>query len=1540
MKSYLIAACFVSVASTSLFAQTDESGFERIVLSREFCGEGACFADINGDEVTDVVSGAFWYEGPAFEKRHQYAPGGPDDGAYPIIGYSDFFFVFSDDFDGDGDADILSIPMPGTPAVWHENPGPTKRFWKKHTALDAVGGESPALLDINGDGQRELVCVNNGRWGFAEPHWNQTDKPWTFTPISEDRGLGRFTHGLGVSDIDGDGQRDLLERTGWWKQPAESKSPFTFHKFPFAQAGGSQMFAYDFDDDGDNDVVSVQNAHAWGLKWFERRGTKDDVSFVAHEILPDKPDLSSLNISQMHAVALADMDGDGIKDIITGKRYFAHNGNDPGAKQLPLLIWFKTIREGDGVRFEPNIIDKLAGVGTQLTVEDMNGDNRPDVVVGNKRGTVLFVNRGAKNGFTLTDANQQIGGNPFKLGVRETRPLSPKEELKTFVLPAGFKAELVASEPDIGKPMNMAFDDRGRLWVSSSIEYPWAAKDGEGRDTIKIFEDTTGDGRLDKITTFADKLNIPIGLYPYKDGVVCFSIPNIWFLRDTTGDGRADKREILYGPMGFERDTHGMCNAFTRGHDGWLYACHGFNNYTTVAGRDGHQIQMQSGNTFRMKLDGSRIEHFTHGQVNPFGMIVDEFGDQFTADCHTKPVTLLMQGGYYDSFGKPHDGLGYVPAVMNHLHGSTAIGGLAQVHDSNWPREFQGNTFGGNVMTSRINRNSLHRTGSTVKAREEPDFMMSGDPWFRPVDLQCGPDGALYVADFYNRIIGHYEVDLKHPGRDRTSGRIWRISYGDQNTTLPDLSGKSARQLVRLFKSSNLSLRKLAEDRLVDRVRMGNRAIVAALEGLKDKNPNVRIHSAWVLRRLGKAPASKLAGDPDERVRTHVARTIGSHSDSKSAAPYIRQHLLDASPMVTRAAAMAASVHRDKTLIRPLRLSLRLAKASDVHLRHALRMALRDHLKNKDWFQETVATVEQQDVPVLAGICLALRSEHAGEFLARNLHRLPATDTNQFTEYLKAAARYVPVDSADLVVNAASTRFADDTNLQLELLKSIDTGFAERGLPRPNSVTNWATELADELLKLNANDATEPLGWTFIPSGDATASASPWVVSTRRNSQDGQQNSQLYSSFPTGEQQTGTYRSAAFEMTPDFHFWMAGHDGFPDKPIQRKNYVRLRDAASHAIVKTWFPPRNDTAQRFELGDTESLGQRVYVELVDGDTANAFAWLAVGRFSNNRLNPSRSTENRSKGIELIGSMRLTASRSSLVQILQQTGSSRQTANEAVNALAKLDGRTELLALAEAAKTRGLKPATRQNCIDAVANSKLTDLQSLLTEAMKVANGTEQTALAQILTGSQSTAALLISMCEQGAASPRLLTQPTIIAKLHVATQSRFTKRIKSIVAGLPAEAKTLDALISSRTQAFLQKPGNATTGAKLFTKNCAVCHQVAGQGAKVGPNLDGVGTRGLARLMEDVLAPNRNVDINFRSTTVLTEDGQVISGLQKTSTGTLTVIVNSDGKEISIPTNSIEEKTTSRLSPMPANVTEKLSPDEFRDLMAYLLSLGA
>ena len=400
--------------------------------------------------------------------------------------------------------------------------------------------------------------------------------------------------------------------------------------------------------------------------------------------------------------------------------------------------------------------------------------------------------------------------DPFQELVRPTEPLTPERQRAAFHLPPGFEIQLVASEPDLRKPLNLQWDALGRLWITESREYPFAIKDGSpGRDTVRIFSDFAPDGRARKVEIFADGLNIPTGLYPFRspnaDGkvtwkCVVWSIPNIWLMEDTDGDGKADKRDVLFGPLGWERDTHGNLSSFRRGADGWLYGTHGFNNESTLRGRDGSELKIQSGNTWRVRLDGSRVEGWTYGQVNPFGLCWDDRGNLYSADCHSSPIYQLLRGAYYPSFGKPHDGLGFGPQTVLHSHGSTAICGPIYVSDSAWPSEFQDHMFVGNVQTSRLNHDLIEWHGASSKGKELPDFLSTDDPWFRPVDLSWGPDGALYVADFYNRIIGHYEVPLTHPGRDRERGRLWRIvpPGGLKNAALPVDAGDSRRNLARV----------------------------------------------------------------------------------------------------------------------------------------------------------------------------------------------------------------------------------------------------------------------------------------------------------------------------------------------------------------------------------------------------------------------------------------------------------------------------------------------------------------------------------------------------------------------------------------------------------------------------------------------------------------------------------------------------------------------------------------------------------------------
>ena len=370
--------------------------FEHTQLSDVFFTEGATFGDVTGDGMADLVAGPFIYEGPEFQQEHEiYEPA-----AFSIETYSDNFFAFVDDINGDGLNDIVFVGFPGEAAHWYENTGSLEAHWPKHLILDEVSNESPAYTDINGDGVSEIVCIKEGRYGYAQLDPHNPTASWTFIPVSEDRGLQKFTHGMGVGDVNNDGRMDLLEREGWYEQPAqiEEGTPWTYHVFPFADVsqGGSQMFAYDFDGDGDSDVMTSLYAHGWGLTLYLNEGTPGTPRFMAMPIMTDVPEGNPYGIafSQLHAMALADIDGDGVKDLITGKRFWAHMGKDPGGTMPPVLYWFKTSRlEGGGVDFIPYKIGEETGVGTQVVVKDANGDGLLDIAVGNKKGTAVYMHQ-------------------------------------------------------------------------------------------------------------------------------------------------------------------------------------------------------------------------------------------------------------------------------------------------------------------------------------------------------------------------------------------------------------------------------------------------------------------------------------------------------------------------------------------------------------------------------------------------------------------------------------------------------------------------------------------------------------------------------------------------------------------------------------------------------------------------------------------------------------------------------------------------------------------------------------------------------------------------------------------------------------------------------------------------------------------------------------------------------------------------------------------------------------------------------------------
>lgn len=974
--------------------------------------------------------------------------------------------------------------------------------------------------------------------------------------------------------------------------------------------------------------------------------------------------------------------------------------------------------------------------------------------------------------------------------VVEAPPRSPAEQLKAFHLPPGFTIQLVAAEPDVRKPINLAFDDAGRLYATGSIEYPFpAAGSAEPRDVVTQFE-ISPDGNAASHRAVVRQLNIPIGIAAHGDELLVFGIPQLLRCRDADGDGNFESREPLVRGFGF-RDTHGMVNGLVPWIDGWIYSCHGFSNESKAEGSDGSQLAMQSGNTFRWRPDGSHVEQFTHGQVNPFGLTFDEWGHLFSADCHTLPAYQLLRGAWYPSFGKPHDGLGFGPAIMSHAHGSTGIAGIAYYDAEQFPAEYRRTLFIGNPITGRINHDRLERNGASYRAVEQPDFLTCDDPWFRPVDVKLGPDGALYIADFYNCIIGHYEVPLDHKQRDRERGRIWRISYNGKDAQpsrveMPNLRDASFAHLTERLGDANITLRTQAVNRMAERTVPESDLTALRTIAIDDKaSPLQRVGALWVVERsgafrLGAKELRRLLTDRSPLVRTHAATALGERprdyfapDDGKALADALN----DEEPFVALAAAEALAKHPSATEIPALLKAWKDVPTQDVQRAHALKIALREHLAMPGALASIGKTTTDQGR--VAAICLGIPTPDAAAFLLRELLSNATPEQRSDGAYIEQTARYIEQDRMSKLYAVGDG--ITDTEHRLVFFRGLTNGLRARGVAVPDDV----------------QQALAAIVRAFLADQDDNR------------------------------------RGRGIDLA---------------KELRRPEL--FDDVLPLTKDRTVTAPRRNSA---------------YEALAACDSVRALPVLVT------LLNDTSEPANiQSRAVQLLGGFNTAGARDALL-------------------------------------ARGVTASDR--------------LAAEIAAALAV---------------SKEGAEMLLSAVASGKMSAHVLQEPPVQLWLGRSQPKDFAARTAALTEGLPPADDRLKKLIAARAAAFGKSAPDATLGEAQFNKTCAACHRIGERGNKIGPQLDGVGRRGLERLLEDILDPNRTVDQAFRATQFTLTDGRVLTGLIIRREGNVVVVADHQGKEVRLNGAEIEEQNILPLSPMPANVGETLSERDCLDLIAFLM----
>jgi len=1596
MKTILALLC---VSAVTVQAATHIT-WKRQQLHGDFYSEGAAIGDINGDGKPDVVSGPFWWEGPTFEKKHAYY----EPKIFSINGYSDNFFAYVHDFDGDKRNDILILGFPGKEARLYLNVERTSKFvqpdakegtnsevrstyWPMHIVADVVDNESPVFTDITGDGKPEIVCSTGGKFGWFELNWEKPTDKWPFVAVTDDMKVAKFTHGLGVGDVNGDGKLDILEARRWWEGkelqtdlgvPVPDTSNWQQHNFAAGVGGGAQMFAYDFDGNGTNDVFTALAAHRYGVAvYLQNKPAPDKPTWQRVMLASEQPQDNDYGIvfSQPHAAFLADIDGDGIKDIVTGKRYWAHNGHDPDERGARVIYWYQTKRDGKGgVDFVPHLVDAESGVGVDVQVGDVNGDKLPDIVVGNKAGVYILtqerkdstadltpkklygpalkpqaeyakgtrvsgerlrpagsLSRPAEDRPTSGESSPASaprgtasGGTPD--AARETRALPHALDLMQF--PGGFKAELIAAEPDVVQPIAFTFDERGRIWVVEGNSYPKPREVGQGQDRIKILEDKDGDGTFETKKIFCEGLNLVSGIELGFGGVWVGAAPYLMFIPDKDHDDRADpsdpsdksdlsdkgfpqvpglsfKAYALLDGWG-SQDTHETLNSFIWGPDGWLYGCHGVFTHSKV-GKPGtpdeQRIPINAG-VWRYHPVRHEFEVFAHGTSNPWGLDYDQHGEWFVTACVIPHLYHIVPGGRYQRQAGQHfnahtyediktiadhahyagnprpdvtfdktTGAGVMNNDTNALGGGHAHCGLAIYQSSLFPPTYRNQLLFGNLHGHRLVANYTDVKGSSYIGKHAADFLRANDMHFIPVTQKVGPDGALYVSDWSDQQICHRGSNAVE-NWDRSNGRIYRISYDGWKPWKGDLAKESDESLAKLAVQteneweSRMAIRLMAECSAVGKKLVDSPAW--ALMNLKSNEkasiPS-RLRSLWAMHAcIPDSLADEQFDSANDEVRAWAVRL--GHPARFIAK---RQTLAakETSPVVRRE--LASALQR-----------LPLDQRKD------LATALLKHGEDKDdpmiplliWYGIEPLVGEDAE----AGIQLAKVSKmpKVTEFIYRRLAAEPEGRLMLLRNLVKPAESQKP---------------AAEGGKKVLWREKLDVP-REQKVPREDFLSPESEQL------LPPTEKKVPSREQLVPSREKKVSRRDFLIPGRekkvpstelflpQNSQLLPQNSQLLPrnvQLVSGQDKESIRRGLLADLE------VADRERILEQVVQQARQAGRQQppadwAELSAALRTGASPRFSTL----LDELSALF---------GDAA------ALDQFRTTLADAKRTAGERQAALSLL----IQAGDAGTAKVLQGM-------------------------LADTTTPGGL----RRQALQALASLKDAETPKLLGALLPKLPANELPDAINTLASTKEGAKALLKAVEAKTV-PSTALSPFLVRQLTAFDDAEIAALIKSAWGDVNAPKADMAERVKKYrdllTPAALAK-GDAAKGKMMFMATCGACHKLFGEGQNVGPDITGSNRADLGYLLENVLDPNAVIGKDYQLNLFTMKDGRVMSGVIKAESAAAVKIAMMGGVEFTLPVADIAKREVSKLSTMPEGLFDALPPEVVVDLVKYLQSGGS
>ncbi|HUG90250.1 MAG TPA: PVC-type heme-binding CxxCH protein [Planctomycetaceae bacterium] len=1496
----------VPLLSVAGFASDRAAGDERVqpafrtqTLSDVFFCEGADAGDFNRDGHMDIVSGPFWYEGPEFKKQHVYYEPKPFD----PLGYSDTFFIFAEDLNGDDWTDILVLDWPGKEARWYENPQGREGMWEKHVVFDVVDNESPRFVDIDGDGRREIVCSNDGYFGFVKVNADDPTQRWTFHRVSDQSAGGRFTHGLGVGDVNGDGRLDILEKNGWWEQPdsLDGNPVWKKHPFQFSGPGGAQMYAYDFDGDGDNDVLTSLAAHGYGLAWYENIPADDgSITFRKHLILGEKPEDNRYGVvfSQLHAIDLVDMDGDGVKDIVTGKRWWAHGPKgDAEPNAAAVLYWFRTTRDDDRglppcancaataradrraacrhVDFVPHLIHDDSGVGVEVKARDVNGDGAPDVIVGNKKGTFVSIQTRDKVSRHEWLRRQPVAredlARPTAEGIARNEGLPPDEAAKAITVPEGFQVQLVAGEPMVHQPVAFTIDERGRLWIAEAHTYPTRAPEGQGRDNIIILEDSDGDGTFDTRKVFAEGLNLVSGLEVGFGGVWVGAAPYLMFIPDRDRDDRPDgKPEILLDGWGYQ-DTHETLNSFIWGPDGWLYGCHGVFTHSRVGKPgtpDDARVPINAG-IWRYHPVRHEFEVFAHGTSNPWGVDFNDRGQAFATACVIPHLYHIVQGGYFQRQAGQHFSpyvYGDIQTIADHAHyagnirdhawwgrnepvadvttdraggGHAHCGAMIYLGD-NFPHRYRNTIFMANIHGNRINNDVLHREGSGYVGSHGPDFLFANDRWFRGINLKYGPDGGVYLIDWYDKNACHRgDSEIW----DRTNGRVYKVTFGDVNRRTefhsvrdrPDgaapaeVAGRNDADEVELRPAAKLDLAKLNDAELIKLHAHENEWYVRTARRILQE----RFAALSRLTSRDGTSQTFRAGESMTGAYQLFGRMLFGHSPEGPDRPPVRlglSTLMFPDPLPESPGASVAN---------RLRTLWTLHVSTGVPLKWALQLLDPEQTADEYLRAWTIQLVLENRRASRQQVAESGGQQSIGEVLTK-LEELAVNDPSPVVRlYLAAGLKRLPLGARWKIASGLLTHAEDasDHNIPLMIWYGVE----------PLVVEDTSRALA------LARESQIPLVSRFI---------------IRRAASDAKGLDAVLASL--GELSAEQEQLAVLNEVVGV----------------------VRNRGRLDMPAAW----PDVYAKLSKSDSAEIRQRAqFITVKFGDKSIFPALRGIVGDSNADL------DSRRQALDAL----LTGQDAGLPPILFKLLDDADLRSVAVRGLARFD-----------------HAATPKQ---------------LLSRYHSLSSDERSDAITTLATRPAYALALLDAIGRGDV--PRTDLPAFTVNQLQRFGDEMITAKLNEVwgqIRSTPAEKARQIADLKKQLATSALADADLSNGRRLYKETCAKCHKLFGDGDTIGPDITGSNRADLDYILQNIIDPSAVVGRDYQMTIVATTDGRTISGLVREQNESA-LVLQTVNEQVVVPLEDIDERVVSDVSMMPDGQLQQMPDSDVRDLIAYLAS---